>query len=432
MTTILRHPGQHGLWATALGAGLLAGMAAQAQTVTVWSGYPELAPFYEHVAEGMKATHPDITVDIQAIPLREHERRVALGIASGSAGNVVIELPGSTANRYIVNDLLNEAPADVIDFVSNPENFGPFFVDAASFGGTLYGVPLFRGQSALFYNTDMFEAAGLTGVPQTMAEFTEYAEKLTQRDANGNPTVTGWSLRLSGGGQGIAEKFWINMFQYDGGLMIEEVGPNQWRVNLNTEAGRAALSQYLENVHTLRTVTVEAPADAEAFQRGQTAMFIRESWVIGDTAAKAPDLNYATAPLPYGAIGLPANLYVSAEDDGADAAWAFAMATNEPENLLWLLENVGWLPNRGNVDYSPVTDAVPQFGGFLDYPADYQFFTLPALAPIEELLTRIANRLVEAFANPALAGDAAAIEDFLQAAEDEANAILARESLLAQ
>ena len=77
-----------------------------------------------------------------------------------------------------MNDLLNEAPADVIDFVSNPENFGPFFVDAASFGGTLYGVPLFRGQSALFYNTDMFEAAGLTGVPQTMAEFTEYAEKL--------------------------------------------------------------------------------------------------------------------------------------------------------------------------------------------------------------------------------------------------------------
>ena len=104
----------------------------------------------------------------------------------------MIELPGSTANRYIVNDLLNEAPAYVIDFVSNPENFGPFFVDAASFGGTLYGVPLFRGQLALFYNTDMFEAAGLTGVPQTMAEFTEYAEKLTQRDANGNPTVTGW------------------------------------------------------------------------------------------------------------------------------------------------------------------------------------------------------------------------------------------------
>jgi len=432
MKMLQHHITRPALRASALGIGLLAGMAAHAQTVTVWSGYPELAPFYEHVAEGMKATHPGVTIDVQSIPLREHERRVALGLASGSAGNVVIELPGSTANRYIVNDLLNEAPADVVNFVSNPENFGPFFIDAASYGGTLYGVPLFRGQSALFYNTDMFEAAGLTGVPSTMAEFTEYADKLTQRDANGNPTVTGWSLRLSGGGQGIAEKFWINMFQFDGGMMIEEIGPDQWRVNLNTEAGRAALGQYLDNVHTLRTVTVEAPADAEAFQRGETAMFIRESWVIGDTAAKAPDLNYATAPLPYGAIGLPANMYVSAEGDGADAAWAFAMATNEPDNLLWLLENVGWLPNRLNVDYSPITDAIPQFSGFLDLPEDHQFFTLPALAPIEELLTRIANRLVEAFANPALAGDEEAITAFLQQAEDEANAILRREGLLAQ
>lgn len=421
-----------GLMASAAGVGLMAGMAAQAQTVTVWSGYPELVPFYEHVAEGMRETHPGVTIDVQAIPLREHERRIALGLASGSAGDVVIELSASTAYRYIVNELVDAAPEDAAAFVSDPENFGEFFVDAVSHDGTVFGVPLFRGQSALFYNTDMFEAAGFDRPPMTMEEYTEYAVALTQRDAAGNPEVTGWSLRLSGGGMGIAEKFWINMFQFDGGMMIEEVTPGGWRVNLNTEAGRAALAQYLDNVHTLRTVTVDAPADAEAFQRGQTAMFIRESWVIGDTAARAPDLNFATAVMPYGAIALPANLYVSATGEASDAAWAFAMATNEPDNLLWLLENVGWLPNRSNVDYSPVTDAIPTFSAFLDYPDDYQFFTLPPLEPIEELLTRIANRLVEAFGNASLAGDDEAITAFLQMAEDEANAILRREGLLAE
>jgi len=411
---------------------ILAGTAvASAQDIKVWSGYPELAPFYEHVAEGMRGDHPGVNVTVEAIPLREHERRVALGLSSGSAGAVVVELPKSTATRYLENDLLTQAPAEIADFVSDPANFGPFFVDAASIGGSVYGVPLFRGQGALFYNVDMFEKAGLSGPPATMEEYTDYASKLTERDANGNPTVSGWSLRLSGGGQGIAEKFWINMFQY-GGNLLEEGEGGKWRAQIADEAGRSAFAQYLENVHTLKNVSVEMPADAEAFEREQTAMFIRESWVIGDIAAKAPDLNYATAPLPVGSIALPANLYVSAEGEEADAAWAFALATNEPENLVWLLDNVGWLPNRSGVDYSPVTGKQPAFGAFVDYPEGYEFFTLPSIGPIEEILTRVAASLTESFADEDLAGDSAAIDAVLMSMEEDVNKILEREGLLAE
>ncbi|MCR4264550.1 ABC transporter substrate-binding protein [Nitratireductor sp. ZSWI3] len=406
--------------------------AASAQTITVWSGYPEMAPFYEHVAASMKDAYPDLKVNVEAIALREHEKRIALGLTSGSAGVTVIELAGSTASRYIENELLPAAPQAVSDFVSDEANFGSFFVEAASRDGTVYGVPLFRGQGSLFYNLDMFEAAGLKEPPKTMEEYTAYADKLTQRDANGNPTVSGWSLRLSGGGQGIAEKFWINLFQY-GGSVIEPDGNGKWRANYANEAGRKTLNQYLQNVHVLKTVTPEMPADAEAFERGQTAMFIRESWVIADIAAKAPDLKYATAPLPRGSIGLPTNLYVNAvEGDDAEAAWAFTQAANEAENLVWLLDNVGWLPNRSGVDYTVVTDKVPAYGAFVDYPEDYAFFTLPAIGPIEEVLTRLAAQLTNAYGNPSLADDDAAIDAFLAKAAEETNTILKREGLLAE
>ncbi|CDP49910.1 ABC transporter substrate-binding protein [Paradevosia shaoguanensis] len=415
-----------------LGAGFFAGLsAASAATLTVWSGYPEMAPFYEHVAEGLKAAHPDLTVKVEAIALREHEKRIALGLTSGSAGPLIIELPGSTASRYIENELLPAAPDDVSAFVKDPANFGQFFIDAVSKDGVVYGVPLFRGQGSLFYNTDMFAAAGLTEPPKTMEEYSQYAEKLTQRDANGNPTVSGWSMRLSGGGQGIAEKFWINLFQYGGNVLVQSAD-GKWKADYANEAGRKALKQYLENVHTLKTVTPEMPADAEAFERGQTAMFIRESWVIGDIASKAPDLKYATAPLPRGSIALPTNLYVSAEGDDAKLAWEYTQAANSPENLVWLLQNVGWLPNRSGVDYSVVTDKVPAFGAFVNYPEGYEFFTLPAIGPIEEVLTRLAAQLTNAFGNAALAGDDAAIDAFLKTAADETNQILAREDLLAQ
>jgi multiple sugar transport system substrate-binding protein len=415
------------LFGTVAGFGLICGLTpAIGQEIAVWSGYPEMVPFYEHVAEGLKAKHPDLVVSVEAIPLREHEKRVALGLTSGSAADV-IELGNATAARYLENSLMQAAPQNVIDFVSDSANFDRFFLDSASFEGTLYGVPLFRGQSALYYNVDMFKAAGLTKPPATMEEFNDYAEKLTQRDANGNPTVSGWSLRLSGGGQGIAEKFWINLFQY-GGSVLEATPDGKWRANFANEAGRKTLKQYLDNLYALKTVSVEMPADAEAFERQQTAMFIRESWVIGDIAQKAPDLNYATATLPRGAIGLPANLYASASADAA--AWDFMLAANEPENLVWLLKNVGWLPNRSNVDYSPVIETTPALGGFLDYPDDYAFFNLPAIGPIDEILTRLAERLTAAYGNPALAGDDAAIDRVLTEAQDEVNGILEREGIL--
>jgi multiple sugar transport system substrate-binding protein len=421
-----------GLAAATVAVALLASAApGLAQKLTVWSGYPEMAPFYAHVAESMKAKYPKLEVSVEAIPLREHEKRVALGLTSGGSGTLVIELPASTANRYLSNDLLPKAPANVAAFVNDAKNFDPFFRDQVTFGGAVVATPLFRGQGALFYNTDMFKAAGLTKPPATMADFDAYAAKLTQHDATGKATVSGWSLRLSGGGQGIAEKFWINMFQF-GGNLLTPFPDGKWKVTVAGEAGQKALKQYLHNVHVAKTVTPEMPADADAFERGQTAMFIRESWVIGDIAKKAPTLAYATAPLPVGSIALPANLYVSAKGADADVAWAFTLAANEPDNLVWLLKNVGWLPNRSGVDYTPVTSTVPALAAFVDYPKGYKFFTLPAIDPIEEILTRVAARLTAAFADPKLAGDDAAIAKFLAETEAQANAILSREGLLAK
>lgn len=407
-------------------------LAAAAQEINVWSGYPEMVPFYEHVAEQMKAAYPDATINVQAISLREHEKRVALGLTSGSAGTLVVELAGSTARRYIENDLLPPAPDGIAAFVADPANFMPFFQGAVSKDGTVYGMPLFRGQVALYYNLDKFAAAGLDGPPGTMEEYTDYATRLTERDANGKPAVSGWSMRLSGGGQGIAEKFWINLHQF-GGAVLEEVAPGKWQAGYANEAGRKALAQYLENVWTRDNVSIEMPADTDAFERELTAMFIRESPVIADIAAKAPDLNYAAAPLPRGSISLPTNLYVSeAEGDAAEVAWAYVRATNEPENLVWLLDKTGWLPNRLGVDYSPVTDRVPAYAAFVDFPEDYEFFTLPAIGPIEEVLTRLAARLTAAYGDEALAGDMDRIDAVLADAAAETDEILRREGLLAE
>ena len=422
---LLRRPFPLGFASAA--ALLLGSSALFAQEITVWSGFPEMEPFYQRVAEGMKAEYPDLVVNVETVPLREHERRLALALPSGAAADVV-ELAGSSAQRFVQAGLFATAPEDVTEFVTDAANFGEFFLESASHDGDVYGAPLFRGQSAVYYNTAMFEAAGLSAPPSSMAEYTEYAEKLTQRDDQGNPTVSGWSLRLSGGGQGIAEKFWINLFQFGGTVLTQT--DDGWVASYDNEAGSQALSQYVDLIHAANTVNPEMPADADAFEREQTAMFIRESWVIGDIASKAPDLPYATGILPRGSIALAVNLYVPSASEESDVAWAYTLAANEPDNLIWLLDNVGWLPNRGGVDYSGVVAAKPALDAFINFPDDYAFFTLPAIGPIEEVLTRLAERLVVAYADPALANNPDGIDAFLAEAAAETNSILEREGIL--
>mgnify|MGYP001227832550 CR=1 FL=1 len=150
---------------TAVGLLLAGTVTANAQDVVIWGGFPELTGYYERVAESLSGKYPDLNVIVEPIGLRDHEKRVALGLSSGLDDATILELIGSTANRYIVNDLIQPAPKGVSTFVNDDSNFEAFFQETAKVNGKVYGVPVFRGQGALFYNTDMLAAAGLEGPP---------------------------------------------------------------------------------------------------------------------------------------------------------------------------------------------------------------------------------------------------------------------------
>ena len=409
-----------------VGCALMALAFGQTVEVTVWSGYPEMEAFYNHVAEDYTQENPNVEITVLTQPLREYERRVTAALPAGNAADI-LEMSSSFAGRLVQAGLFPPAPEEVAEFVRS-DAYNDFFVEAASYEGNVYGIPLFRGQGALFYNTEMFEAAGLSGPPTTMEEYLAYADTLTQRDESGNPVVSGWSLRLSGGGSGVAEKFWTIMHQY-GGSLVEEVPGCGWRAGYDNEAGRQALQLYVDLVNKDRVVTPELRGDAEGFELGSTAMFIRESWVIGDIAQKAPDLEYDTALLPVGTIVLPVNLYVTRDKP---EAYDFALYALQPEYQKWLLENVGWLPNRQDVDYSDILAETPQLDAFLNLPEDQELFTVPSITAIDEVQTRLAERLVPAYTNADLVDNPEGIDALLEDAAAETNQILRREGLLCE
>ena len=83
--------------------------------------------------------------------------------------------------------------------------FHPVVVEYNTWKGQVYGVPFLEGSKpALYYNTKMFKEAGLdpNKPPATFDELMTYAQKLTKKDAAGNPTRAGITLRLVGQGCG--------------------------------------------------------------------------------------------------------------------------------------------------------------------------------------------------------------------------------------
>jgi len=80
------------------------------------------------------------------------------------------------------------------------KSFYPAFMENSQTGGKTWGIPFQRSTIVLYWNKEMFKAAGLdpNRPPQTWAEQLDYAQKLTKRDAAGN--VSQWGIQIPSSG----------------------------------------------------------------------------------------------------------------------------------------------------------------------------------------------------------------------------------------
>jgi multiple sugar transport system substrate-binding protein len=405
-----------------------AAMAEEPIELSLWGGWPEIEPIYQEVAAAYKKDHPNVTIKVLTSPLREFEQKLSATIPADTAA-CIIEASPYPMQKFLVAGLIPPAPANVVEFMTASGRFPEALVkDNLGEDGNYYGINFFQGRHVIYWNKDKFKAAGLANPPGTMEELVAYAQKLAQRDGD-KLTSSGVSLRLSGGGSGVGEKFWMYLFP-NGGSIIEKTPSGKWHNGYNNEAGRKTVQMYLDLVWKYKADSHEIKHDAEAFELGQTAMFVRESWVIGDAAKKAPNLNFGTAPMPkgkrWGDLATGVNLYVTRTCKHSDVAWDFILFLNSEENLQKLLKKTGWLPQRLDIDLSPVLDETPQYRSFLFSDPNYQIYTYPTLPEFDEILTKFAERLVNAFLDKSLVDNPDGVAKLLQEAAAETDAILKR------
>lgn len=186
--------------ATGLAMGALAGCSAGGDggggdgadgedvTLTWWHNATSgpLPAVWEEVAADFEAANPGVKVEQTGYQNEELQRTlIPNALAAGDPPDLFQVWPGGELRDQVENGYLmalDDAVPDTISSVGATVN--PWQVDGAT-----YGVPFTFGIEGFWYNTDMFEAAGIDEVPATLDELVDAVGAL--RESGVDPIAVG-------------------------------------------------------------------------------------------------------------------------------------------------------------------------------------------------------------------------------------------------
>lgn len=401
--------------------------AAEEITLQLWSGYPEMEPYYELAIKDYQKEHPDVRIQISTYALRDFERKINISVPTGTGpdffeGHVYLTQPLIEAGCIVANS------PQVDSFLKSGEFF-ELMVKDNTYQERTYGLPVFQSTDVMFWNKKMFIEAALPGPPATWQDMMSYAKKLAKYDAKGNLIRSGISLRLSGAGSGVAAKWWY-FLRVAGGDLFVETSSGKYHNGYDNIAGRDTLKLYIDLVHKDNVDNFKIKHDAEAFALEKTAMFIREPWVVGYLKGHAPQVNYDIGFFPkyrrWETLLYWNNLYVTKKCEHPKEVGDFIMSLSRPGYDRFLFRKVGWLPPRKGLyeKYRALFEEIPQYKNCVVFPEGYEVYSYPKLVCTDEALTKLAERLVKAFTRSDLVDNPKGIAKVIEEAAEETDNIL--------
>lgn len=406
--------------------GFQSALAQEPVTITVWSGYPDQQAWFDWLTEAFMAENPDIKVELTTFPIADFETKVFAALPAGTCADVITINP-SYVYSFAAGGKFAPVPDNLKALVTSGI-YDEAVVEESSYNGEVIAVPHMLSNAGWFYNKQYFEDAGLVDengdpiLPTNMEEVLQTAAKLAKYDQDGNLVNSGLSLRLTGAASGTCEKWWVLLMQY-GGTLLEKVGDGLYVAGYNNQAGFDTMRFYLRALYEYGVDNFEVPHDTSAFLAGETAMFARETSVIVE-AQKYPELDYGTFPMFDANIAITKSWYVldNGDDAKAEAAWRFVEFANQPDSMVRFHHLGGYQPARKDLDVEELVAGVEQREAFFqNFDTVYTYI---AIDEFQEIMVKLADRLMDAYTRPELLTDDAALWQFLEEAAQETNDLL--------
>ncbi|MGI9333235.1 MAG: extracellular solute-binding protein [Gammaproteobacteria bacterium] len=406
--------------------------------LTIWLGYPETLEAFQLGEQTFTEQYPNVEVEILTFSLRDFEAKLAIAVPTGT-GPDILALHDFLFPRYYESGSLDEVPDDLVALVNDPDIIDAPFARVVTREGRPWGVPWWTGRSALFYNIDHFEEAGLAGPPETVEQVWDYAKKLARKDANGELTRAGITMRLTGPSGGI-QKFGYLYYQATG-EQVFEAGPTPGTVRVtlekNLDTAARVLLDRIEHLHGDGKVDDwNLKHDAQGFASGVAAMLLRESWVVSFVKKNGPDVNFGVAPMPkdkaWGAFNFIEILVVNKDSKLKQAAWDFIRGLQDQKTLDNVLAVSGWIPLRKDRDFAWYLDKEPRYTPMLTSPPGYSQYLEPPNIAYEEVTNRTGEVIQAAYRDESLVGNLEGAKEVILKAYRTAAEILEDQGIFAQ
>ena len=309
----------------AVNGGLISsGVSAQGESVTLTMAAWDVAttPYWQAVIDAYEAANPNVTVELVDLSSADYTDVMNIRLSGGDDTDIITvkDIPGYAAmltrNHIIpLNDYIEASGLDLSVYSGAAEEL--------TYEGSIYGLPFRSDIWILFYNKDVFDAAGLPYPTNDMtwAEFDALARQLTS--GSGADKIYGahfhvWRSTVELGtvqdGQNtvIATDYSFMAPMYDMVTKMQKDG-----IVMDYGELRAG------NIHY-----------SGPFENGQVAMIPMGSWFIGrlvaDQNTGVYDFNWGVAAYPHPdgvaagtTAGTLTSLAINEKSDNKDAAWDF-------------------------------------------------------------------------------------------------------------
>lgn len=257
-------------------------------TVAMWDDTQ--APGVQMMLDKFMEENPDISVEIQCTPYDQYWTNLEAAAIAGTLSDVIMMHPEQVA-KYAQGGMLasleDMIASGSIDMTKFPENIvGDFTVD-----GVRYGVPKDYSTFGLWYNKDLFDAAGLEypTADWTWDDLYNAAVALTDKD-NG---VYGFVARYDTN-DGAYHFIWQN----GGDIINEDETASMFDDPATIEAIEYMVRFVEEGLSPTAADLANTSVDS-LFMSGKAAMQVGGSWKC-NTFATAEGVNLDVAELPMG------------------------------------------------------------------------------------------------------------------------------------
>ena len=310
-------------------------------------------------------TDHSIEVTYDALPWPQLHDRIATTFASGSGGPDVLYMGGwiPEFSDHLAN-LTDLMPADLISDLPKSA------IDSTTWQGENKGMIFTNSVLSLYYNTEHFEKAGLSGPPANWDQFKGYATELNKDGQYGFVLNYGDPVGIGG-----TASYWMVFLQQAGGTMYGADGMPAFNTPEGVEALQFMMDLQRAGGDPASISYVGINDAASVFLSGKASMMW--NWPLTYSQAQKPDQSSVVGKV--GAAILPAGPAGSASLDGADA-WSVAAAAQDkdlasqlvqfylsPEQQKAQVLQTGWLPIRSSVLSDPeVLKAAPNAQAVLD------------------------------------------------------------------